>query len=100
MDKYTVKLYSRAIRDLDQIYLYISTDLLAPDAAADTVDMIEQAIFSLEEAPERGSQRKTGSFAHLGYRQIFAGNYVIIYKVLRDKKEVHVVTVRYVKSHF
>ena len=87
MTNYSVKLYARAARDLDGIYAYISNELLS-------------AILSLEFAPERGSQRKTGAYAYKGYRQLFAANYVIIYKVLRTRKEVHVVTVRYVHSQF
>lgn len=98
MDKYAVKLYSKAAADLDRIYLYISMELLAPGAAEDTIDALEQAIFSLEGLPERGSLRKIGVYK--GYRQLFVQNFIIIYKVLPQKKQVHVVTVKYVKSRF
>ena len=84
MDKYTVKLYSRASRDLDGIYSYIAHNLLAPGTAAAMVDALEEAIYSLEELPERGSVRQTGIYARQGYRQLFVKNYVIIYKVLKD----------------
>lgn len=101
MDKiYEVKLFPKAARDLDGIYLYLAADLMAPDAAANTVDAIEEAIFSLETMPERGSQRTTGAYAYKGYRQLFVKNYIIVYKVLPKKKEVHVLTVKYVRSQF
>lgn len=100
MTNYSVKLYARAVRDLDGIYAYIFNELLSPDAAENTVNAIESAILSLEFAPERGSQRKTGAYAYKGYRQLFVGNYVIIYKVLHIRNEVHVITVRYVHSQF
>ena len=76
MDKYTVKLYSRASRDLDNIYFYIAHDLLAPGTAANMTDDFEEAICSLEELPERGSIRHTGIYANQGYRQLFVKNYV------------------------
>ena len=100
MVNYSVKLYAKAARDLDGIYAYIMNELLAPDAADNLIKDIEKAILSLENTPERGSQRKTGTYAYKGYRQIFVRNYVIIYKVFPIKKEVHIVTVRYVNSQF
>lgn len=38
MDKYIVKLYSRAYRDLDGIYAYIADNLLEPDTALKMID--------------------------------------------------------------
>lgn len=47
LDKYTVKLYARANRDLDGIYTYIAENLLGPGTALNMVDELENAIFSL-----------------------------------------------------
>ena len=44
MDKYSVKLMSRALRDLDGIYDYIAHTLLEPETALNLVDRIEDAI--------------------------------------------------------
>ncbi len=100
MDKYVVKLYARAYRDLDSIYSYIAETLLESDTALNMVDELEKAIFSLEQLPERGAIRRTGAYANGDYRQLFVKNYVIIYRVLKRKKEVHIVTVRYTPSNF
>ena len=100
MDKYAVKLYARAYRDLDSIYLYIAENLSAPGTAASLADELEEAIFSLEMLPERGSIRRTGMYANQGYRQLHVKNYTLIYRVLKPEKEVHVVTVRYTPSQF
>lgn len=54
LDKYVVKLYSRAYQDLDDIYTYIAENLLEPDTALNMIDELEKAIFSLEQLPERG----------------------------------------------
>lgn len=71
MDKYTVKLYARAYRDIDGIYTYIAENLLSPDTALNMVDELEKAIFSLEKFPERGAIRRTGAYANGDYRQLF-----------------------------
>ena len=54
MDKYSVKLMSRALRDLDGIYDYIANTLLEPGTALNLVDRIENAILSLETVPYEG----------------------------------------------
>ncbi len=100
MDNYVVKLYARAYRDLRDIYTYIAENLLEPGTALNMVDELEKAIFSLEQLPERGAIRRVGTYANRDYRQLFVKNYVIIYRVLKKEKEVHIITVRYTPSNF
>lgn len=100
MDKYVVKLYARAYRDLDDIYTYIAETLLEPDTALNMVDKLEEAIFSLEQLPERGAIRRVGAYADRNYRQLFVKKYCIIYRLMKKKKEVHIVTVQYTPSNF
>lgn len=95
-----MKLYARAFRDLDNIYSYIAESLLEPETALRIVEKIEATILSLEQMPERGALRRVGIYADRDYRQLFVKNYVIVYRVLNDKKEVHIVTIRYVHSDF
>ena len=61
---------------------------------------LEDAILSLNEMPYRGSIRRTGAFANRGYRQIFAKNFTIVYRIDEAKKTVVIVTVRYIPSSF
>lgn len=98
--KYAVKLYPRAYRDLDEIYSYISINLMEQGTADNMITALEDAIFSLEQFPERGSIRRTGAYANQGYRQIFVKHYAIIYRVHKEMQEVHIVTVRYSPSQF
>ena len=44
MDKYSAKLMSRALRDLDGIYNYIAHTLLEPGTALNLVGRVEDAI--------------------------------------------------------
>ena len=98
--KYTVRLYPRAYRDLDEIYSYIAFNLSEPGTAEKMVDALEKAIFGLEQFPERGSIRRVGAYADRDYRQIFVKNYTIVYRVHKEEQEVHIVTVRYAPSNF
>ncbi len=100
MDKYIVKLYPRAYRDLDKIYTYIANNLLAPATASKMISELENTILSLETYPERGAIRCVGIYANKGYRQLFYKNYTIIYRVLKEKKEVHIIMLRYTPSNF
>jgi plasmid stabilization system protein ParE len=100
LDKFIVKLYSRAYHDLDDIYTYIAENLFEPDTALNMIDELERAIFSLGQLPERGAIRCIGTYANGNYRQLFVKNYVIIYRVLKERNEVHIVTVRYTPSNF
>lgn len=53
MDKYSVKLSPRALRDLDGIYSYIARTLLEPETALKLVDTITEEILSLDSMPRR-----------------------------------------------
>ena len=100
LDKYVVKFYARAYRDFDDIYTYIAGTLLEPGTALNMIGELEEAIFSLEQLPERGAIRRVGAYAGGNYRQLFVKNYCIIYRLLKKKKAVHIVTVRYMPSNF
>lgn len=95
LDKYTVKLYARAYQDLEEIYSYIANSLLEPDTALNMVDALETAILSLAQFSERGAIRRVGAYSNKDYRQLFLKNYTIVYRIVKQKKEVHVITIRY-----
>ncbi len=46
-NKYTIKMFQRALRDLDSIYQYIYEQV--PEYAEEQADRLEAGIFSLEE---------------------------------------------------
>ena len=100
MEKYKVKLMSRAARDLDEIYTYIINEFKVIETAEKMADILDNAILSLQEMPYRGAVRKVGNYANRGYRQIFVNNFAIIYRIVEIKKMVIIVTVRYTPSNF
>ncbi|MGL5674912.1 MAG: type II toxin-antitoxin system RelE/ParE family toxin [Cellulosilyticaceae bacterium] len=100
MGKYTVKLLTKAYRDLDNIYGYIAKSLMAPMTADNLIEEIEETIFSLEEFPYRGSERRVGVYANKGYRQLFIKNFTVIYRIDESKKYVVIITVKYTPSQY
>ena len=100
MAKYTVKLMQRASGDLDAIHNHIADDFKETGTAEKMADALEAAILSLGERPYRGSTRRTGAFANRGYRQLFAKNFTMVYRIDEDRKMVIIVTVRYTPSSF
>ena len=100
MDKYEVRLMTQALQDLDEIYGYIASSLQEPEVAAELLDALESEILSLEYLPYRCSERRTGSFANSGYRQLMVKNYIVIYRIDEAHKQVLIVTVRYARSSF
>ena len=96
-DRYCVKLMSRALRDLDEIY---AENLSEPKTAENMLDSLEKGIYSLETLPYRCSERKIGAYANKGYRQLFVKRYTIVFRIDEDTKTVIIVTVRYSPSQF
>jgi len=89
-----------AYRDLDGIYEYIANTLMEPRVALGIVDDIEAAILSLDILPQRCPERKIGAYAGQGYRQLFVGNYTVLFRIDEERKLVMVVTIRYSSSQF
>ena len=100
IDVYKVTLFERAYRDLDSIYDYIANTLLEPSTALNIIDNIEASILSLDTMPQRCPERKIGTYANKGYRQLFVGNYTVIFRIDKERKLVMIVTVRYSSSQF
>ena len=99
-NKYRVTLLSRALRDLDGIYAYIARSLLERATAEKLIDTLEQEILSLGSMPYRCAERRTGAYAGKGYRQLFAKNYTVVFRIDEAHRTVIVVTVRYSSSQF
>lgn len=60
MDKYTVKMFPQAYRDIDKIYDQALLVSNYADTAIALAEKLEKAILSLEEQPYREAERKYG----------------------------------------
>lgn len=95
MDKYTVKITPRAIRELGSIYEYIANEKLSPENAKGQVDRIKNAILSLRLFPESHQERNEGRYAGKGFRQLLVDNYIAVFRIDEAEKTVYVVTIQY-----
>jgi len=93
-------MFDRAYRDLDSIYDYIASTLLEPGIALNIINDIESSILSLDTMPHRCPERKIGFYANQGYRQLFIGNYTVLFRIDETRRHVLIVTVRYSSSQF
>ncbi len=100
MDKYKVLISPKAYRELDDIYKYIKTEFGENDIAINMINLISENILSLSTLPYRAAERKIGIYSNKSYRQIFVKNYIIIYRIDENKKQVIIITIRYSASRF
>ena len=75
MDKYDVRMYKQAIRDIDNIYAYIAIKKLSPENAKGQADRIKEAILGLDTFPQAHQDRLIGAYAGKGYKQLLIDNY-------------------------
>lgn len=95
MDRYKVKLYPRAYRDIENIYNYIAKEKLAPENAKGQTDRIWEAVKSLNTFPSAHQDRIEGRYAGKGYKQLLIDHYVAIFKIDDKQRIVYVVTVQF-----
>lgn len=95
MDKYKVRVNSRAIRELDHIYKYIANEKVTPENAKGQVNRIKKAILSLDTFPQSYQERNEGRYARKDYRQLLFDNYIAIFRIDEPHKTVYVVTIQY-----
>lgn len=95
MNKYKVKIYPKAIRELDSIYEYIANEKLSPDNALGQVNRIKKYILNLDTFPQSHQERNEGRYAGKGYRQLLIDNYIAIFKIDETSKTVYVITIQF-----
>ncbi|MCD8211616.1 MAG: type II toxin-antitoxin system RelE/ParE family toxin [Oscillospiraceae bacterium] len=81
MKHYTVMVTEGALEDMEEIYNYIASVLLSPENARRQYNRIVDAIFTLEEMPERYKQMDFDFARQKGLRRMLVDNYSVIYAV-------------------
>lgn len=70
-----------ALKDLDEIWDYITNELMNPSAAKNTVNRIIEMIDGLDSFPETGSRLLFDNGLDSGYRFINFKNYMAFYHI-------------------
>ncbi|EEG76392.1 type II toxin-antitoxin system RelE/ParE family toxin [Dethiobacter alkaliphilus] len=86
--KYKLKFTSSAESDLNEIYIYISNNLLAPETAQRLMGRIEEDIYKLCDFPFRCELSRNELLREKGYRKLVIDNYIVLYLVDEESKTV------------
>jgi len=88
-----LKYSPEALKDLDEIWEYINSDLCNPDAADHTINAILDKTEALRQFPYIGSPLDTISRIHSDYRFVSANNFLAFYRV--QDEEVYIDRILY-----
>ena len=96
---YTVKVTKQAYGQMRDIVLYVTDELLAPDAAKNLLAEFEKAINELAEMPQRHSLVDEELWRSEGVRKIVVKNFLIYFWVDEENMRVQVTAVIYQKRN-
>lgn len=86
-----------ALNDMDEIWSYISNELLDTTAANDTINGILDNVEKIIEQPEAGSPLYFGD-VFSGYRFVMFKNYLAFYRI--SSSDIYVDRILYAKRDF
>ena len=93
--KYEVIITERAKQELKEIYEYISKSLMEENTADKLIDKIEKELLQLEDIPEGFSVIENYRKKDFEYRRLQINNYVAIYRIDKEKREVYIIRIVY-----
>ena len=96
MKKYSVRITRQAREQLRSIKRYIEEELLAPQAAANTIATMKKAIRSLSEMPDRIKLTEEEPWRSEGVHQMVVKNYYVYFWIDEEHDRVQVTSVIYV----
>lgn len=99
MTFYEVKVTKQAYRQMREIVLYITNELLSPEAAANLLDKMQEAINALSEMPKRHSLVDEEPWRSEGVRKIIVKNFLIYFWIDDENMRVQVTAVIYAKRN-
>lgn len=85
MRQYTIQITNKALADMEEIYTYISKQLMAPENAMGQYERIAEAIQTLNVFPERMRLMETEPEHAMGLRQLPIDNFLVFYVIEEDR---------------
>lgn len=98
-DNYHIILSDSAFEDLDDIYNYISINLMEENTAERIISDIELNILRLEEFPYSCPEIRIKPHNDI-VRKLIIDNYLVLYDVDEEKMQVNVYNIVYNKSDY
>jgi len=93
MSKYKLQIMSTAQADLKDIVDYIAVQLREPVVARKQLHRLKEAIFSLQEFPERHELVRDEVLALHGIRKLLVDKYLVFYAIQDSAKSVNIIRV-------
>ena len=97
MEQYEVKITEYALEAMRGIVHYIAYDLLAPQAAVNTLNAIRSEIKSLNTLPSRVALTDDEPWRSEGIHKMPVNNYLVYFWINEDEHIVHVTNVVYAR---
>lgn len=95
MEHYKMVYSVDALQDLEEIYLYISTQLLVPEIAVNQVNRIRKAIRALDSMPMRFALVEWEPWHSMEVHKLPVDHYVVFYVVNANTTTVSIVRIFY-----
>lgn len=99
MTSYEVKVTKQAYEQMRKIVLYIMNELLAPEAAENLLDKMQETINTLSDMPKRHSLVEEEPWRSEGVRKMVVKNFLIYFWVDDENMRVQVTAVIYAKRN-
>lgn len=96
MRTYTVRITRQAREHLRGIKSYIANELLAPDAASNTIAALKKEIKGLAQMPERIKLTEEEPWRSEGIRWLRIKNYYVYFWIDEENSKVQITSVIYV----
>jgi len=87
-NEYSIKFVPLANKDLNQIYYYISEELLEDQMAIKVIRKIESSIMRLKNFPLSCRLVEDDYLRDKGYRKLVVDSYIVFYLVNESQKQV------------
>ena len=90
MAKYRVDISEPAENDLKDIIRYIASQLSAPESALNMMELLEEAMLSLSDMPQRCPLVSDERLSQMGYRKLIVKKYIVFFSIDEKNKVVDV----------
>ena len=95
--EYTIRITRQATDHLREIHRYIEKELLAPQAARNTIAVIKAEILSLREMPSRIHLTPEEPWHSYGVRRMRAKNFYVYFWIDEENRKVQIIGVIYIR---
>ena len=97
---YKVVISPLANADLFNALKYIACELENPQAAARLADTVDKCYADLEEMPAAHELCRDAVLRRMGYRRYPVGNYLVIFRIVEENKEVRIVHIFHATQNY